>query len=105
MTTPTWLPTGTITWGPGPARQVRPRQREERDINPRSATFNTTRLVADGASASCTNDCPAYGTILDSGCTVDINQDGEYARYYNAITDGNCGTTVDYVGMGRAPCQ
>ena len=106
MTTPNWLPTGTITWGPGPAGQARPRQREERDINQKSVSFNTRRMVADGSSLTCVGDCPAAGTILGTGCDVDPSQDGEITyRTYNIVTNGNCSTYKDYIANGRTPCD
>lgn len=107
MLTPTWLPTGVITWGSGPVGQVRSRQREERDINARSATFNTTRLVADGSSASCKNgNCPPAGQVVDTFSQSDTNQYGEEICYtYEVLTDGNCGTQPpNQISMGWGPC-
>jgi hypothetical protein len=49
MTTPTWLPTGLLTWSQSSGQ----RQHEERDINPRSATYGRTQNVIDGYLPTC----------------------------------------------------
>lgn len=49
MTTPTWLPTGLLTW----AQTTGQRQHEERDINPRSTTYGRTQNVDDGYLPTC----------------------------------------------------
>ena len=54
MTTPNWLPTDLVTWVQGTGGSTNQRQHEERDINPRSTTYNTTRNVVDGAFPNCT---------------------------------------------------
>lgn len=53
MTVPTWHPTGVITWSNGSTGYLSYRQREERDINSASPSYNTTRLVNDGYSIKC----------------------------------------------------
>ncbi len=105
MPTPNWLPTGTITWGPGPAGQVRARQREERDINPRSTSFNATRLVSDGSSLSCTTNCPAAGTILSQDlCDSREDPDGRVIYFkYNLVADGRCNSYRDETEIGFTP--
>jgi hypothetical protein len=54
MADPNWLPTGTTTWVQGAGGPTNQRQHEERDINPRSTTYNRLRNVADGTYPNCT---------------------------------------------------
>lgn len=54
MLDPNWLPTGITTWATGVGGPTNQRQHEERDINPRSATYNTTKNVVDGTFPNCT---------------------------------------------------
>ncbi|HEX8327127.1 MAG TPA: hypothetical protein VF629_06280 [Hymenobacter sp.] len=53
MTEANWLPTGVTSWVQGTGGPTTQRQREEKDINPRSVTYNTARMVADGFYPNC----------------------------------------------------
>ncbi|GAB3639152.1 hypothetical protein GCM10027422_47430 [Hymenobacter arcticus] len=53
MPTPNWLPTGVTTWVQAVGGTTNQRQHEERDINPRSTSYNTTKNVVDGAFPNC----------------------------------------------------
>jgi|GEM_PF-1688542 len=53
MPTPNWLPTGLMTWVQVAGGATNQRQHEERDINPRSTTYNKTRNIEDGAFPNC----------------------------------------------------
>lgn len=54
MSAPNWLPTGLITWVQNAGGPTNQRQHEERDINPRSSSYNTSRNVVEGIFANCT---------------------------------------------------
>jgi hypothetical protein len=106
MWVPTWLPTGVITWGgQGPAGQSQTRQHEERDINPVSATYNTTRLVTDGTSISCANNCPPAGEYITDYWTTTPNAYGsEDCVHVYVSTDGNCGQAYYETNPHAGPC-
>ncbi|MGI4760319.1 MAG: hypothetical protein ACRYF0_06415 [Janthinobacterium lividum] len=54
MPVPNWLPTGIVTWVQNTGGPTNQRQHEERDINPRSSTYNRVRNIVDGTFANCT---------------------------------------------------
>ena len=53
LTDANWLPTGVTTWVRVASGATNQRQHEERDINPLSATYASTRNVLDGAFPGC----------------------------------------------------
>ena len=63
MTTPNWLPTGLVTWGQGVSGPYQ-RQHEERDINPRSASFGTAKNVVDGMFPMCNPGIIPFGQTI-----------------------------------------
>lgn len=106
MTTPSWLPTGIYTWGTGPAGQTQPRQREERDINSLSSTFNKTRILSDGSSRSCTSNCPPAGQYLTEYWTSGPNAYGsEDCIHVFLYSDGNCGQASYEADKRPGPCN
>ncbi len=60
MMTPTWLPTGLLTW----SQITGQRQHEERDINPRSSTYGQTQNVDDGYLPMCNPGSAPAGQVI-----------------------------------------
>lgn len=69
MTEANWLPTGVKSWVQGSGGPTTQRQREEKDINPRSTTYNTTRMVSDGFHPNCAT-CHGPGQYWINGQCV-----------------------------------
>lgn len=65
--TPQWQSTGTLRCQPctNPSYTTNVQEHQERDVNPNSPSYNTTRWVSDGIPGSCTNNCPVACSPLN----------------------------------------
>lgn len=70
MAEPNWLPTGQMSWQQTTAGPTDRRQHEEKDINPLSPTYNTTRTIQDGSFPTCAPACSGPNQVLHNGVCV-----------------------------------
>jgi len=79
-------------------------ERQVIDINPLNQTPTAAKWEPNSYSSNCRN-CPPAGTVLDSWCTDEQEQDGRYIYHiYTSTADGNCGTYLDE-SMGSGSCN
>jgi hypothetical protein len=118
MADPNWLPTGTTTWVQGVGGPTNQRQHEERDINPRSITYNRLRSVVDGTYPNCTT-CSGSDKEWRNGvcvtrtkvCQGQMPDDCDHTRYRCPYTnvyiyqysDGT--QSAPFQEVGAQPCR